>query len=918
MSRSFGGRSTWLLALAAATCVTPAALAGTLLTLQFTDPRSNSNFDDHAEHENTPFVSGNKTLTAWLFHEKKGVCSGDPRCKPVSIASFPDVAFVIRKWGASREIVAAELVAARDPVTHAYSAHWNTTGGGYPDGIYVLDFKVQIRDSRFAVHKIPLAVIVDNVPGAATHAKIPVCDTKWSTNYSFRAVYTKPIDAPDPADAFWRSHAGGCEWVDYSGPPSLKSTPLVARLAQPFAARPPTGALWVQGITAQKAGQLWRFVDLPSRTGSPADGPHVAVSFDVERYAARDGERNVGTVVRMIGGFVDPTTTNGTRDWLYGVELSSTRYTNAADYIACGSARCSGRVVRVSPTGEIQTVIGMRLKPDVNFPYWDSRNTSLFPEGSVAHDDHYELVGAGVPGERAGLLEPNDVIQDPRAAWSRYVYVSDTLNHRVVRVDLRAGSYETYAGSAAGQSGYVNGIGTAARFNEPWGLAMKPDGTLYVSDRMNHAIRIVNPGTRAVSTLFRSPLRPASSVTVDQSKRVPKIGGKYALAPDDPGMGTYRIDGTFSGGTATLIWPGAMRLDSQGNLVVYENVVNSLRRVSPSRARIDLLTYAPGEIVKYTTPYYGTLRIDTAGDCGPVDDIFFGSVAQRGNWRVFPSATGWTSVDLLGSWLRNRWRPSTATGTAEHREEWRGLFGLCGGGAIWTGDAWSGLRRATLKLPGADRVLSADELEYYRNGERIYWTGTVDNFPLRNSFKLVHPVNDQFGGDAFDNLVNVSNAALAARIVSDGWGSTTGTRPEITGKDLRDLLYYVRWNCGRCVDADYELTPLASPASDAAAPVVTAGPTVSALARTTATIRWTTSEPTVGFVEYSEQPVYDPASPNRSMYGNASAVRPSSTAHSVTLKGLRPGTRYQYRVRIKDAFGNQNAGLASPAFTTAP
>jgi len=642
------------------------------------------------------------------------------------------------------------------------------------------------------------------------------------------------------------------------------------------------------------------------------------VSFDVERYPARDGDRNIGTIVRMIGGFVDMTTSNGTQDWLYGVELSSTRYTNAADYIGCGSGRCSGRVVRVSPTGEIQTVIGLRLKPGVNFPYWDATNTSLFPNGVTDRDDHYELVGASAPGEREGLLEPNDVIQDPRPTKANYLYVSDTLNHRVVRIDLRTGSYDTYVGSIAGVSGYMDAAGTAARFNEPWGLAMKPDGTLYVSDRMNHAIRVVNPSTRAVTTLFRSPLRPTSSVKVDQSKRVPKINGKYVLARDDPGMSTYRRDGTFSGGTATLIWPGSMRFDSSGDLVVYENVINSIRRISLSGSRIDLLTYAPGEIVKYTTPYFGTVRVDTAGQCGPVDDIFYGSVSQRGNFRIFASGTTWTNVDLLGSWLKTRWRPSTTTGTADHREEWRGLFGLCGGGAIWTGDAWSGVRRSTLRVPGVDRVMTADELKYYRNGERIYWSGTVDNFPLRSSFKLVHPVDNQLGGDTFDNFTSVTNSTLATRIKSNGWDSVTGVRPEITGKDLRDLLYYVRWSCGRCVEANYELTPIATPASDSIAPTFTSGPTVGPLGRTSATIRWTTSEATVGFVEYSELPAYDPVNPNESMYGNASAVQPSASSHSVTLTDLRPDTQYHYRVRIKDAYGNQSSGTASPPFATVP
>jgi hypothetical protein len=255
---------------------------------------------------------------------------------------------------------------------------------------------------------------------------------------------------------------------------------------------------------------------------------------------------------------------------------------------------------------------------------------------------------------------------------------------------------------------------------------------------------------------------------------------------------------------------------------------------------------------------------------------------------------------------------------ADHRDEWRGFFGLCGGGAIWTGDAWSGLRRATLKVPGVDRVMTAAELKYYRNGARIFWSGTVDNFPIRNSFKLIHPVDDQFGGDTFDNLTDVTNATLAARITSNGWDSTTGARPEITGKDLRDLLYYIRWNCGRCVEANFELTPTSTPASDAVAPTFSLNPTVDPVGSTSATINWTTSEATVGFVEYSESPAYNSTSPNKSMYGNASAVQPSSTSQSVTLTELRPNTQYQYRVRIKDAYGNQNPGTASPPFTTSP
>jgi DNA-binding beta-propeller fold protein YncE len=50
--------------------------------------------------------------------------------------------------------------------------------------------------------------------------------------------------------------------------------------------------------------------------------------------------------------------------------------------------------------------------------------------------------------------------------------------------------------------GFVNGIGSAARFNAPTGLAMSSDGAyLYVADRDNHAIRRIKLSNKSVTTV---------------------------------------------------------------------------------------------------------------------------------------------------------------------------------------------------------------------------------------------------------------------------------------------------------------------------------------------------------------------------------------------------------------------------------
>ena len=49
-------------------------------------------------------------------------------------------------------------------------------------------------------------------------------------------------------------------------------------------------------------------------------------------------------------------------------------------------------------------------------------------------------------------------------------------------------------GSATGiVAGSVDGVGSAAYFRNPAGLALSTSGTIYVADRGNHLIRVISP-----------------------------------------------------------------------------------------------------------------------------------------------------------------------------------------------------------------------------------------------------------------------------------------------------------------------------------------------------------------------------------------------------------------------------------------
>jgi beta-glucanase (GH16 family) len=107
--------------------------------------------------------------------------------------------------------------------------------------------------------------------------------------------------------------------------------------------------------------------------------------------------------------------------------------------------------------------------------------------GSIGSDDG--------PASQALFYYPSSVAVDDAGN----LYVADTDNH-TLRGITPSGVVSTIAGMA-GSSGIADGVGVAARFNFPTGIAVDNTGNIYVADTNNHTIRLgIFPAAPLITT----------------------------------------------------------------------------------------------------------------------------------------------------------------------------------------------------------------------------------------------------------------------------------------------------------------------------------------------------------------------------------------------------------------------------------
>lgn len=164
------------------------------------------------------------------------------------------------------------------------------------------------------------------------------------------------------------------------------------------------------------------------------------------------------------------------------------------------------------------------------------------------------------------------------------VYVADTYNHTIRKITLD-GIVSTIAG-VAGDSGAVDGIGTAARFSNPCGIAIDESGTVYVGDISNRAIRKIAPNG-AVTTFVRLSGSPYG-LALDHEGNLFATCSDHTVQKITPAAVVTTVAGssnqggnTDGNGTAARFnVPFGIVIDSSGTLYVTDSRNATLRKIT--------------------------------------------------------------------------------------------------------------------------------------------------------------------------------------------------------------------------------------------------------------------------------------------------------------------------------------------------
>lgn len=186
---------------------------------------------------------------------------------------------------------------------------------------------------------------------------------------------------------------------------------------------------------------------------------------------------------------------------------------------------------------------------------------------------------------------PRDIAFAPDGTF----YVSDSGNHRILHLDQDGNLLHVWG--AFGATDFNTGMeAPSGSFNEPWGLAVSPDGSVYVADTWNHRIQKFNSEGKWITMWGQFGAAESNyhfwgprDVAVDDQGRVyiTDTGNKRVVIFDENGTALTSIGGAGLG-MGQFDEPVGIAVDNRGYLYVADTWNERIQVLIPDG---DSLTY---------------------------------------------------------------------------------------------------------------------------------------------------------------------------------------------------------------------------------------------------------------------------------------------------------------------------------------
>ena len=232
---------------------------------------------------------------------------------------------------------------------------------------------------------------------------------------------------------------------------------------------------------------------------------------------------------------------------------------------------------------------------------------------TVAGTGEPDFKGDGGAALTAGLSNPRGIAVD--AAGN--VYISDSTNNRVRKIDAATGTITTVAGNGTRDYSGDGGSAVKASIAFPMGLTVDREGHLYIADARNHRIRRVDAKTGIITSVAGQGMRglggdngPAlsallsypTSVTVDEEGNlyiadsenggIRRVDKKTRIISSVVGEGTPGAK-TDPSGTPTIrglfVAPVGLTYDGKGSLYVADSFLNRIKKVDLATRKVTIV-----------------------------------------------------------------------------------------------------------------------------------------------------------------------------------------------------------------------------------------------------------------------------------------------------------------------------------------